>query len=384
MRRIFHIADTHIGYSTYRRIDESTGLNQREVDTYGAFKRFVDYAIAEKPEVVLHAGDLFDSVRPTNRAISFVLEQLLRLNAAKIPFVVIAGNHETPRLKETGSVFSLFEHIPFVHAVYKDNYELVEVADVRIHAIPHSDDIEGEKRKMLANCCERGADDDKLNIAVLHAGVFGAGKQMFLMDEFNEQLISIHDLADFDYIALGHYHKYIRVREDVYYAGSTERFSFNEVNETKGFLEVQFGEDGKRAVIFHELKTRAMEDLEPVVCTDLDAHEIKRAITERIQESNPAGKVVRLKVLDLPLQVYHSLGFDELKRMTKAAVHFEIKYEFRRDNAALAAEQSTFRSLHTEFEQFMDKYTVGAHVTKARLKELGLRYMQQWERENEE
>jgi exonuclease SbcD len=94
MKRIFHIADTHIGYSAYRKMDEATGLNQREVDTCNAFKQFVDYTLNDRPDAVLHAGDLFDSVRPTNRAISFVLSQILRLSDARIPFVVISGNHE--------------------------------------------------------------------------------------------------------------------------------------------------------------------------------------------------------------------------------------------------------------------------------------------------
>jgi exonuclease SbcD len=379
MTKIFHVADTHIGYSAYRRVDEATGLNQREVDTYDAFKQFVDRAIAEKPDMILHAGDLFDSVRPTNRAISFVMEQLLRLNEAGIPFVVISGNHETPRLKETGSVFSLFEHIPHVHAVYNNHYELVAIGDVRIHAIPHGDNIEAEKQKLLSHNDPAG-----LNIALLHASVYGVGKQTFLMDEFNEQLITIHDLTGFDYVALGHYHGYTRVRDDVYYAGSTERFSFNEVNEAKGFLEVQLSkENEEREVTFHELETRAMVDLEPVVCTNLDGHEIKRAITDRIQESNPQDKVVRLKVLDIPLAVYHVLDFDDLKRLTKTAVHFEIKYEFRRDNEALTAEQPSFRSLHTEFEHFMEQYAAGTEVDKKRLRALGLRYMQEEERENE-
>jgi len=380
MTRIFHVADTHIGYSAYRKMDEATGLNQREVDTYASFKQFIDRAVAEKPDVILHAGDLFDSVRPTNRAISFVLEQLLRLNEAKIPFVVISGNHETPRLKETGSVFSLFEHIPHVHVVYNNHYELVAIGDVRIHAIPHCDDIEGEKQKLLSH-----NDPTGLNIALLHASVYGAGKQTFLMDEFNEQLISIHELTGFDYIALGHYHGYTRVRDDVYYAGSTERFSFNEVNEAKGFLKVQLSkENEEREVTFHELETRAMVDLEPVVCTNRDKHEIKRAITDRIKESNPQDKVVRLKVLGIPLAVYHTLDFDDLKQLTRAAVHFEIKYEFRRDNESLTAEQPSFRSLHTEFEHFMEQYSAGTEVDKKRLKALGLQYMQEEERENEE
>jgi DNA repair exonuclease SbcCD nuclease subunit len=364
-------------------MDEATGLNQREVDAYDAFKRFVDYAIAEKPDAIVHAGDLFDSIRPTNRAISFVIGQLIRLSEAGIPFVVISGNHETPRLKETGSVFSLFEHIPNVHAVYGNKYELVEIDDAKIHAIPHCDDIAGEKQKMLLNN-DSDSDNAGFNIGVLHAGVYGAGKQMFLMDEFNEQLITIHDLTNFDYIALGHYHKYTRVREDAYYAGSTERFSFNEVNEDKGFLEVKLSEDGGREVVFHELITREMMDLEPVVCSTLDERKIKRAIMDRIQECNPKDKVVRLKVLDIPLQVYHSLDFDELKRLTRSAVHFELKYEFQRDSELLAAEQPSFRSLHTEFEHFIGSYTTGTHIDKKRLKELGLQYMQEWERDNEE
>ncbi len=370
MVRILHVADTHIGYSAYRRIDDVTGLNQREVDTYNAFQQVIEFALTKKPDLILHAGDLFDSVRPTNRAISFVLAQLLRLDAAGIPFVVIAGNHETPRLKETGSVFSLFEHIPAVHAVYKDRYEAVELDGVTVHAIPHCDDIEAEKQKLRAHAARAG-----INVALLHASVYGAGKQTFLMDEFNEQLIAIHDLTGFEYVALGHYHGYTRIRDDVYYAGSTERFSFNEVNEKKGFLEVTVTDNGERSVRFHELRTRAMVDLEPVLCTELTAQEIERTIIERIKDSAPKDKILRLKVLDIPVHVYHGLDFEELKRLTRTAVHFEIKYEFQHDEHALDAEHPTFRSLHTEFEHFMEHYAVGKGLDKNRLKELGLAYM---------
>jgi DNA repair exonuclease SbcCD nuclease subunit len=360
-------------------MDEATGLNQREVDVYEAFTQFVDCAVAERPDVIVHAGDLFDSVRPTNRAISFVLGQLLRLSEARIPFVVISGNHETPRLKETGSVFSLFDHIPHVHPVYGNTYEIVKIGDLTIHAIPHCDTIESEKTKILEH-----NDHSGFHIALLHAIVLGSGLPTFMMGEFNEQSVTIDNMTMFDYLALGHFHTCTRVRGDAYYAGSTERFSFNEVNSDKGFLDVTLSGAGERRVIFRPLKTRAMEDLEPVVCTGLDVHEIKHALMQRIKESNPEDKVMRLKVLDLPMHIYHSLDFDELRRLTRAAVHFEIKYEFRKDNELFSAEHPTFHSLHTEFEHFISRYSVGAHIDKARLKELGLNYMQAWEGENEE
>ena len=105
--KVLHLADTHIGYSAYNKLDKN-GMNQREVDVYNSFSQVVDYALENKVDLVLHSGDLFDTVRPSNRAISFAVGQLLRLSKAGIPTVIISGNHETPRLRETGSVFKVF------------------------------------------------------------------------------------------------------------------------------------------------------------------------------------------------------------------------------------------------------------------------------------
>jgi DNA repair exonuclease SbcCD nuclease subunit len=199
-----------------------------------------------------------------------------------------------------------------------------------------------------------------------------------MMGEFNEQTITIDDLTDFDYVALGHYHKCTRVRADAYYAGSTERFSFSEVNSAKSFLEVRLGKDGGNKVIVHALRTRAMLDLEPIRCSSLDEHEIKNAIRHRIRECNPQDKVVRLKVQDMPLHVYHSLDFDELKRLTRSAVHFELKYEFQTETELLSVERPAFQSLHAVFDHFVGKYTIGADINKEKLRAMGSKYMQEW------
>ena len=76
---IIHISDTHLGYSAYHKMNND-GINQREIDNYNSFKQFVDYIVKEKPDLILHAGDLFDSVRPNNRAITFALKQILRIS----------------------------------------------------------------------------------------------------------------------------------------------------------------------------------------------------------------------------------------------------------------------------------------------------------------
>ena len=86
--RIIHFSDTHLGYSDYGRFDSSSGINQRELDTYSAFKEIINFIIETKPDLVVHAGDLFDSIRPSNKAISEALGQFSRLSKANIPTVV--------------------------------------------------------------------------------------------------------------------------------------------------------------------------------------------------------------------------------------------------------------------------------------------------------
>ncbi|MFW5914506.1 MAG: metallophosphoesterase family protein, partial [Thermoplasmatota archaeon] len=140
--RILHVSDTHLGYSAYHKVDPDNGLNQREVDVYRAFERFVDRAIDLAPEAVIHSGDLFDSVRPSNRALYFAQRQLLRLSEADVPTVIIAGNHSAPRLRGTGCAHQLFDHLDNVHPVYRERMERVEIGQMTVHALPH---CEGER-----------------------------------------------------------------------------------------------------------------------------------------------------------------------------------------------------------------------------------------------
>ena len=133
------MADTHLGDSAYRKTNDE-GINQREADIYRSFTQVIDYAIDQRVDLILHAGDLFDAVRPTNRAITIAIQQLLRLSENHIPILLISGNHEQPKLHETGHIFSLFEHIPNVHPIYNEKYEtkkfIIKDKTILIHCFP--------------------------------------------------------------------------------------------------------------------------------------------------------------------------------------------------------------------------------------------------------
>jgi DNA repair exonuclease SbcCD nuclease subunit len=116
--KLAHLADVHLGFRQYHRLTP-LGINQREADVAGAFRRAVDDVIGTAPDVVVIAGDLFNSVRPTNAAILHSFGQFRRLREAlpTVPVVIVAGNHDTPRSVETGTILKLFEAVGGVHVV---------------------------------------------------------------------------------------------------------------------------------------------------------------------------------------------------------------------------------------------------------------------------
>jgi DNA repair exonuclease SbcCD nuclease subunit len=72
------------------------------VDVQEAYGKAVDAILERDVDLVIHSGDVFDSVRPATHVIIGFLKQTARITArAGIPYLVAAGNHETPRLRTT-------------------------------------------------------------------------------------------------------------------------------------------------------------------------------------------------------------------------------------------------------------------------------------------
>ena len=298
--RIIHFSDTHLGYSDYGRFDSSSGINQRELDTYSAFKEIINFIIETKPDLVVHAGDLFDSIRPSNKAISEALEQFSRLSKANIPTVVIAGNHSTPRQKSTDTIFKILQYFPNIYPVFNGFYEKLEIGECTIHAIPHTysdDDLKASVKKLIPD------KNSKYNIMVAHTAIRGVQEPSW--GEFKEQTLPLDSLlSDFDYIALGHYHRFLKIKDNAYYCGSPERFSFNEVNDKKGFLDVRLDNFSVKQICTN---ARKMIVFEPIDCKNLDTYEIIQKL-EVLAKGNIQGNIVKVIFEDIPRTVHHSLG----------------------------------------------------------------------------
>lgn len=387
--RFVHISDSHLGASGFSRRLSPSGYNQREEDICNSFASAVDKIIELSPDFVLHTGDLFHSVRPTNRIINFAIRQILRIVNLKIPMVIISGNHDTPKQRSVGSVFSFFEVFsPFLHLVYKNKYESIRInsreagsfGQCTIHAIPHCLDQENFGEELAKVRIDQEA---KYNILMLHGVV--AGIPEFSMGELSEQEIptSYFDLG-FDYVALGHYHRHCQVAPGAIYAGSTERLSLSELGQEKGFVEVEIpdsrfkvsagscGQDLKPK--FHPVTCRDMIELPTLDANDLDPDGVYQGIEGRIDSQEITDKIVRLKIINIPEYVYNSLDFRKITELKSKAFHFDLRFERKDEKEKTFTTETTIGKLPLEFEQYI-KQAVVENLNKDRLLELGLKYL---------
>jgi len=374
--KIVHLADTHLGFSAYRKITKD-GLNQREVDIYEAFRKAVDKILEIKPDLIIHAGDLFDSVRPNNRAIKFALNQLLRISENHIPLILIAGNHETPKLSETGHIFSIFEHIENIYPIYNEYRRInldLKGKKISIFCVPQfrdKDEFNNALNKMRSDSIKDNNKDYKILTA--HVGTIGLYE--FRMNEFNEQLLPIGMLkSDFDYIALGHFHRFVKIFDNAFYSGSTERFSFTEANDKKGLIEVIL-EDGRPLVNFKPLEIREMIDFEAIDCTNKSSGEILESIKEKIAREDIKDKIIRLNLKNISSHIYRTLDFNEMRRILDGVLHFDIKTDILEEEIFNNYKSAHIDALSREFSKFLGNYSLSENVDKKKLLKIGLEYI---------
>jgi exonuclease SbcD len=363
-----------------------SGFNQREEDICNAFASAVDQIVELKADFVLHTGDLFHTVRPTNRIINFAIRQILRITDLDIPVVIISGNHDTPKQRSVGSVFSFFEVLsPLLHPVYRNQYERIELNGGIIHGIPHCLDQKDLKRELArikisgGRWTMDGGRNSAFNILMLHGVV--AGIPEFSMGELAEQEIPASYLKmPFDYVALGHYHRHCQVEPRVCYAGSTERLSMSEMRQEKGFVEVDLESE---EIKFHRVPTRDMIELPEIDAGRLDQEQVLVKIEKRIETTDIIEKIVRLKVTDIPEDVYNSLDFRRIAELKSKAFHFDLRFEKKEEKATEQAGQTSIGKLSREFELFLKQAAV-ENLDKARLSKLGLGYLSAESEETEE
>ncbi|MFZ4509304.1 MAG: metallophosphoesterase family protein, partial [Fimbriimonas sp.] len=160
--KIAHLSDTHIGHTRYARVG-AKGINQREIDVFATLRQALKAIEDRDPDLVLHTGDFFDKLRPSNQSLyhSFQLLAKFQERRGYRPFVIVAGNHETPRMAESFSPLMLLGMIQGVkvfvdravaHPFDELDLEILAIPDNGLHAEQKLDWVPtlGRKHRVLA------------------------------------------------------------------------------------------------------------------------------------------------------------------------------------------------------------------------------------------
>jgi exonuclease SbcD len=322
MIKLLHFSDLHLGVENYGRLDPQTGFSTRLGDFLRSLDLVVDHALSQDVDLVVFCGDAYHSVHPSPTNQREFARRVRRLSEAKIPVLLLIGNHDLPLAAGRAASTEIFSTLDVPNVVVATTVEshLIETKSgaVQVVAVPWpvrshllakeqsrsktTDEVNEALAEALTGLVRReieGLDTDLPTILAAHVTLFGAETSsgghasMFLG---RDVILPSSLLADraFDYVALGHIHKHQVVRQadpPVVYSGSIERIDFGEEKEEKGFVLVEL-EKGRTGFRFVPLPVRDFLTVE----VKADGPDPTAQVLEAIANHDLDEKVVRLIV----------------------------------------------------------------------------------------
>jgi DNA repair exonuclease SbcCD nuclease subunit len=362
--RVAAIGDAHLGRSYYPFTTDE-GVNQREFDFEQSFQAAVELALAQQPDLVIWLGDIFDHPRPTYRSFRVAQRALARIRAHGLPTVIISGNHDTPRLPGTGSPYSaLADSFPEMHFAHRLTYQRVELPGLVVHAVPQMLTVEAALEALDEAAQRRSS--TATNLLITHPRLTQLQPHHA---DINEIEVDAGRLQS-DLVLLGHYHTHARVFDGMWYAGSTDTFSFaDDPDRDKGVVVL----DTDTGVCRHVALTgrRALVTLEPIFALGLSPAELQERVSERAA-SAPEGAVARLYLENVDPDVYRLLDSQAVRDAARAALLLKLEPQFVA--TALPANVVTLHDLGGQW----DRYLEGQDLTgldRGRVRGLGHEYI---------
>lgn len=256
MLRLLHTADVHLGA---RHADLGDAASIQRGRQFDAFKATVDLAIAERVDVFLVAGDLFDSNTQPRRSVEKVAAELARLVQARIRTVLIPGTHD---VYDRSSVYRAYD-LPLLAGAHPGEDlctvltpEVPWIHLASLDAVVHGP-VFATKRapySPLRDIARVEAPAATWRIGLLHASVAIPGRV-----EQDEVVVTTDEIAasGLHYLAMGHWHsaQIAKAGEVTYaYAGAPEPVAVDQDRAGHALLVTLDQHDGRRSVAVEQRK----------------------------------------------------------------------------------------------------------------------------------
>lgn len=334
--KFFHLSDLHIGLKLMNR-----DLREEQIDI---LRQITELAKAEKPDAVVIAGDIYDKAVPAAEAVEIFDGFMTELKKAvpKAEIMLIGGNHDS------GLRLNCFREIldeqkvhmiglpPRTENEYIEKVTLTdEFGTLNFYLLPF---VKPSMVKQIVGVDENGnnlsydaalhrlierekVNTTERNVLVSHQFYLPVGGDAEKVDRMDSEIRTVGNIdavsADvlelFDYAALGHIHKPMKVGSEAYrYCGTPLACSVSEAGQQKGIIMVEMGSKNSVKTTILPLKplrevriikgsledalAQACEDFVTVILTDkvdLDIMDMQ----DRIRMAFPYLLEIRREVL---------------------------------------------------------------------------------------
>lgn len=267
--RFFHLSDLHIGLKLM-------GRDLREDQEY-IFDEIAEYAGRYEPDAIVIAGDIYDKSIPSAEAVDLFdrFVQSLTAAAPSAELMMISGNHDSgPRVNVFRSVLRRQKiHMIGMPPVNADEtIEKVTLTDefgpVHFYLLPF---VRPSMVRMITGSDENGnalsydaavrrmigreaIDREERNVLVSHQFYLPAGVDASQVERMDSEIRTVGNIDEvradvldpFDYAALGHIHKPMKVGADRFrYCGTPLACSVSEAEQPKGVIMVDMAQKGE-------------------------------------------------------------------------------------------------------------------------------------------
>ncbi|MEI6892180.1 MAG: exonuclease SbcCD subunit D C-terminal domain-containing protein [Pontiella sp.] len=264
--KMLHTSDWHLGRTLYQR---------RRYDEFSAFLTWLAEEIETRnPDLLLVAGDIFDTTAPSHRAQELYYSFLCRISTRCPHIVIVGGNHDSPSFLNAPKTVLKALHVHVVGAMDSAN-ELLVCKDANgnieaiVCAVPYlrardlrqteaGESFDAKRAKLtegfrehyrqIAEQAEKQRGD--LHFPIIGTGhCFAAGGKTTDDDGVRDLTVGSLDHIEattfpaiFDYLALGHLHVPQKVAgsDTMRYSGSPIPMGFGEAKQQKIILEIDF------------------------------------------------------------------------------------------------------------------------------------------------
>jgi DNA repair exonuclease SbcCD nuclease subunit len=347
--RVLFLSDTHLGFDMPRRPFIQSRRRGREFFVH--YQKALEPAFSGAVDCVVHGGDIFFRSRVPVDLVQKAFEPLMELASQGVPVYVVPGNHERSAIP-----YRLIASHPNIHIFDTPRSFICKTAEGSILFAGFPYERDNIRRRFPDVMLRTGWKNHRADIHLLciHHCVEGAsvGTQNYHYTfRYTNDVIKINDIpAAFTAVLSGHIHRYQVLQKDlagdrvpvpVIYAGSTERTSFQERDEKKGY--VVFDVDAQKKSFqwkFHLLKNRPMHQIE-IDAEGMGEARLKSVICKNLTALQ-SDSIVKLRILgELNDDTFSLISASSIRFLAPSTMNVEaVPVNYRKysiiDNASLS------------------------------------------------